>query len=260
MHHRAAALLTLSLLTSSAIAAPYQVTITGTVEYNQVTTGPLAVVQTDDPVTISIRVDSNDFLNSPNFPTRGYVIDRATFTCTLGAATLLLQGVDAKKVNDDYFTLRDNDPGVDGFMLTKGQVELDNSLPTNLNGIFGPFGIRQYNTYENVNLIPSLDIADAVGSYEFEGLSVFGFAVTDGPFDPIGIIFERTTIAAVPPECPGDANGDNEVNGADLSVLLAQFNQSVPAGTGADYNNDGVVNGADLSVLLGAFGNSCGTL
>ncbi len=62
---------------------------------------------------------------------------------------------------------------------------------------------------------------------------------------------------APPPPCPADANGDNMVNGADLSVLLGQFGQSVTPGTGADFNGDGAVNGADLSVLLGQFGSSC---
>lgn len=60
-----------------------------------------------------------------------------------------------------------------------------------------------------------------------------------------------------PSECPGDTNGDDLVNGADLSVLLSQFGQSVAPGTGADLNGDGFVNGADLSVLLGRFGVSC---
>ena len=57
-----------------------------------------------------------------------------------------------------------------------------------------------------------------------------------------------------PPACPGDANGDNVVDGADLSVLLSQFGQSVVPGTGGDLNNDGGVDGADLSVLLSNFG------
>ncbi len=55
----------------------------------------------------------------------------------------------------------------------------------------------------------------------------------------------------------GDANGDCQINGADLSVLLGQFGQSVPPNTGADFNGDGAVNGADLSVLLGQFGEPC---
>jgi len=57
-------------------------------------------------------------------------------------------------------------------------------------------------------------------------------------------------------DCPGDANGDCQTNGADLSVLLGQFNTNVSPGTGADYNSDGTVNGADLSVLLSNFGCS----
>jgi len=68
----------------------------------------------------------------------------------------------------------------------------------------------------------------------------------------------QSFIVRVPPaECPGDTNGDNKVNGADLSVLLAQFGQSVAPGSGADLNGDGEVNGADLSVLLSSFGSSC---
>jgi len=60
-----------------------------------------------------------------------------------------------------------------------------------------------------------------------------------------------------PPNCPGDANGDNAVDAADLSVLLGQFGTSVTPATGADFNGDGNVNSADLSVLLGAFGSTC---
>lgn len=60
-----------------------------------------------------------------------------------------------------------------------------------------------------------------------------------------------------PPSCPGDANGDLIVNAADLSVLLANFNQAAAGPSAGDFNNDGQCNGADLSVLLGAFGSSC---
>ncbi len=65
------------------------------------------------------------------------------------------------------------------------------------------------------------------------------------------------TVDATPPSCPGDANGSGNINGADLSVLLAQFGTNVTPGTGADFNGDGFVNGADLSVLLSNFGTSC---
>lgn len=64
----------------------------------------------------------------------------------------------------------------------------------------------------------------------------------------------QINIVTPPEPCPGDTNGDHMTNGADLSVLLSQFNTNVSPGTGADFNGDGVVNGADLSVLLAAFG------
>lgn len=63
--------------------------------------------------------------------------------------------------------------------------------------------------------------------------------------------------ASATPACAGDTNGDGLVNGADLSVLLSQFGQTVSPGTGADFNSSGSVNGADLSVLLARFGTPC---
>jgi len=45
----------------------------------------------------------------------------------------------------------------------------------------------------------------------------------------------------------GDVNGDNLVNGMDLSSLLAAWASNFPA---ADFNNDGTVNGTDLTALL----------
>lgn len=50
--------------------------------------------------------------------------------------------------------------------------------------------------------------------------------------------------------CTGDLNGDGVVDGGDLGILLASWNQAGPA----DFNNDWAVDGADLGVLLGAWG------
>lgn len=66
-------------------------------------------------------------------------------------------------------------------------------------------------------------------------------------------VYLNTTVAS----CPGDANGDGHVNGADLSVLLANFGSSAPTGLNGDLNLDHQVNGADLSVLLSNFGSAC---
>lgn len=60
------------------------------------------------------------------------------------------------------------------------------------------------------------------------------------------------------PPCFGDANSDNIVNGADLSVLLSNFGMTTENGAASgDFNTDGAVNGADLSVLLARFGTEC---
>jgi len=52
-----------------------------------------------------------------------------------------------------------------------------------------------------------------------------------------------------PPIGPADLDGNGRVDGADLSLLLGNYNGS---GVG-DINHDGIVNGADLGRLLGAW-------
>ena len=51
--------------------------------------------------------------------------------------------------------------------------------------------------------------------------------------------------------CPADFNGDNQVDGEDLGVLLGAFGTSNPV---ADINGDLLVDGEDLGVLLGGWG------
>lgn len=58
--------------------------------------------------------------------------------------------------------------------------------------------------------------------------------------------------------CPGDANGDNVVNFADLNSVLSEFGLSgAPGDFPGDVNADGVVNFADLNAALSAFGTAC---
>lgn len=58
--------------------------------------------------------------------------------------------------------------------------------------------------------------------------------------------------------CPGDANGDEAVNFADLNIVLSEFGKAAPVGTLAgDVTGDGAVNFEDLNVALSAFGGVC---
>lgn len=84
-----------------------------------------------------------------------------------------------------------------------------------------------------------------------------------GPFFPG---FTGVTVSAnlsdtreAPEEpCPGDTNGDNQVNFTDLNAILSAFGQTgAPGFTGADLNADGVVDFNDLNAVLSAFGGGC---
>ena len=58
------------------------------------------------------------------------------------------------------------------------------------------------------------------------------------------------TSVALGQTCAEDLNGDGRIDGADLGVLLLQWNQ----GGTADLNHDGTVDGADLGMMLLAWG------
>lgn len=66
----------------------------------------------------------------------------------------------------------------------------------------------------------------------------------------------RSVPQALPDAAPvcmdADINGDGEVNGADLSILIRQLGQKGDIG---DINGDGRINGADLSVLMACLQN-----
>ena len=51
--------------------------------------------------------------------------------------------------------------------------------------------------------------------------------------------------------CLSDLTGNSQVDGQDLAMLLAEWNNEF---TSADQDGDGLVNGADLSILIGAWG------
>lgn len=61
--------------------------------------------------------------------------------------------------------------------------------------------------------------------------------------------------------CPADFNSDGEIDGADLGLLLGQWDTegTIQAnGYTGDINFDGIVDGADLGLLLGAWGPCSG--
>ncbi|KKU64187.1 MAG: hypothetical protein UX87_C0011G0019 [Candidatus Amesbacteria bacterium GW2011_GWA1_47_16] len=57
-----------------------------------------------------------------------------------------------------------------------------------------------------------------------------------------------------PPSKAGDANGDNQVNGADYLIWLAHYGQMAIGTQNGDFNNDGRVNGQDYLIWLANYG------
>ena len=55
-----------------------------------------------------------------------------------------------------------------------------------------------------------------------------------------------------PAACLGDFNGDGQVNGADLGLMIAAWGSC--SGCPEDLNGDGLVNGADLGLMIAGWG------
>lgn len=248
------ALLVCSVVSGVGVAATIQVTVVGTVEYNQINSGPLSSVAPGQSVQLTFEVDSATFVDDPMFPTRGYAIDPATFVLALGSVVASLQSP-FPAGQTPYFVVRDNDPAVDGFLLSTSTAS-PNGVPLGFNGAFGSFACNFYVTYGGTTL-SSLNIENATGTYDFTGLSVFNFTVDDGPFQPLGLLFATMEIAA-PTSAPefirGDANGDASFNIADAVKVLGFLFGMEPVGCldALDANDDGATNIADAVYALAA--------
>ena len=214
-----------------AIVAPLQaavvnVEITGTVEYNQARTAPLNEIQVGDPVTMKFAVDSDLFTNSPNFPVRGYDIDPASYSVTAGSVTvgILEPYYPGRKPN---LTVRDNDPAADGFFISDTNIDFPYpGVPLDANGFCGPFE-GHFDVSYTGDTLNSLDILDAVGTYDYDGLTRYYFNLVDCGFEVVGLIFEQMTITpeavevavdVKPGSCPNPINAKS--NGVVPAAIL----------------------------------------
>ena len=221
---RPALLIVLLALVGTATAADtVDVRWSGVVEFNLINSGPFADVEAGDSVVATFQVDSDVFTDSVNFPTRGYDVDQSSFSLVLGSVQTVLQDP-FPGGQTPYFVLRDDDPAVDGFWLSTN-VDFPLGVPTDVPGAFGQFVLNTQVTYEGETL-SSLDILDALGTYDFTGLTVFHFTIDDGPFEAMGMLFEELTLTTGPAlaiggTCPGVVTFD--VSGATPSSLVTLF-------------------------------------
>lgn len=195
------AVLAASLAPLSAQADPYQIVITGLVDFN-VIKGDLTGVKQGDPVTLNFSVDSSNFLNSASFPTRGYVIDPASFALHIGNAVITMPSTGTPT----YFVLRNNDPRVDGFFVSAGVDDVFEFPVVDTGGaILNQMDLKH--TFNGSNGHPvdptfsSLNIADATGSYNLtQNVSAFLWGLGVNGTHGAEIVPTSMTITAAVPE------------------------------------------------------------
>jgi hypothetical protein len=190
-----AALWLSSVTATSARADAVNVEINGSVEWNQITPPPLGNVRVGDVAKLTFALDTANYVNNPVYPTRGYVIDPSSFKLVLGTTEIGLQNP-FPVGKTPYFVIRNNDPAVDGFFISTGLSFFD-GVPLNQAGAYTQFNNEFHVTYGGATL-SSLDLAGALGHYDFAGLTVFNWTIDDGPFNALGVLFTDMTISAVP--------------------------------------------------------------
>lgn len=184
-----------ALLTNSVIAGVViEVEVTGQVVFNGIGDPPLGNINGGESVVMSFLVNSSDFMDGIPGDTRGYVIDQSSFLLSFGG------GVSVGLLNPfpggqtPYFGIVDGFPVSDGFFvsistISPGGVPLEQE-PFNANLSLG----------YNGDTLNSLDILDAVGTYDFDGLTSFGFNLWANFPDNIAMEmdFVQMTITVIP--------------------------------------------------------------
>ncbi len=192
-----AAACSLACLAGIASADLVRVEVTGEWDFGMVRSGVLNGVNSG-PASMSFDVDSNVFIDSGNFPTRGYSIIEDSFVLTLNGISVGMPNPYVPAGETPLFILRNNDPAVDGFFLGSNVDGFPDGVSINNAGLIDPFlGVLFSATYLN-DPLPSLDILDAVGTYTFANLSSFNWGLDDAGNQFAGMIFDQFTISVVP--------------------------------------------------------------
>jgi hypothetical protein len=146
---------------SVAGASPFEISATGQVLFNG-TNGDLAGVNSGEVVTMTLTVDSSNFVDGVPGDVRSYEIMAFDLSFSGGISTGLFGGTTA------YFSLVDGFPVSDGFFVSTGTTS-----PGGVPLAADPYQFNLDLGYVGETL-DSLDIADAVGDYGFGGLTRFG--------------------------------------------------------------------------------------
>ncbi len=121
--------------------------------------------------------------------------------------------------------------------------------------------------HQHINLFLTSPFSTGIYLFKFEMKAA---SISD-PALPIYIVFRQGTDTAAhaaaiqyveevllaPPACTGDANGDGEVNFADVTSAVVNFGATGASGITGDADGSGVVDFADITFVLTHWGNWC---
>ncbi len=224
-------------------ADPITITVTGEVAFNRISDGVLAAVSAGDTTTVTFQVDSDDFFDVLPGDLRNYPMDNGSFDLDFGSAsTTIVSGTEA------FFTLVEGFPVSDGFILSTsrtspGGVPLE-ATPYNLGFDLG---------YEGATL-GSLDIADAIGVYEFGGLTRFNFTIWSIFPDNVAMEINFVSMEIASDVCVADIDGDGDLT---LFDFLAFQNLFDAGDLAADFDGDGDLTLFDFLAFQNAFDAGC---
>lgn len=195
--------------TTTASADLYKITITSTVEYNQIRDGIWGSVLPGDKVVESFLVDSEVFVNDDTYPTRGYLIIEDSFEISIADIPTDFP-VPYPYDQTPYFVIRDNDPAADGFYLSSA-TDWPWGVFVNEAGKIDEFLTSVFEASYYEGKLNSLNIEDAVGNYYVGGgiLSYYN-GITDAGIDIVGMVWNNLEISPLGPVlevtgvCPGN--------------------------------------------------------
>jgi hypothetical protein len=181
-------------VSSAALAVTVTVECIGEVEYNQVSSGIFGAVNPGDPVYAGFLIDSDNYIDSPNYNVRGYPIDLASFELDIGSVQGVPLVIPQPGGATPYFVIRNDDPGADGFFLSTNIDWPSGNPMVDVPGQIDPYFGFHWEVGYTGDTLSSLDVLDAVGTYTFDGLTSFYTGIQDAWIDAIGLIYGQTVI------------------------------------------------------------------
>ncbi|UYV13368.1 MAG: hypothetical protein NCW75_03565 [Phycisphaera sp.] len=239
-------LILMSVLAAAGTAAqadPINVTFTGEVVSNRITDGDLAGVSPGDTTIVTFQVDSDDFFDVLPGDLRNYPVNEDSFLLDFdGISTTMVPGTEA------FFTLVDGFPVSDGFILSTSRTS-PGGVPLETT----PFQLGCDLGYEGSTL-DSLEILDALGLYEFAGLTRFNFTIWSIFPDNVAMEIDFVSMEIASDVCAADIDGDGELT---LFDFLAFQNLFDAGDLAADFDGDGSLTLFDFLAFQNAFDAGC---